>query len=184
MKNIDSRLLIGGVIVLIVVLLVGSKIIGGDGSGLPGGVSSYAGSAGSTVENGLAPDFSLSQIGGGTISLSDFRGEKPVVLDFFATWCPNCRRDMPKLSRMYDKYKDQVEVIGINLQENESVVQKFVSSANISFPIVMDPFSQVSRAYGVRYTNYHVLINKEGQIAGIVPGDINESQLKSLIDES
>jgi len=67
-------------------------------------------------DNDLAPDFSLTLLNGNTITLSEYRGQKPVILDFFTTWCPNCRRDMPRLNRWYGKYKDQVEVIGINLQ--------------------------------------------------------------------
>src|SRR3989344_9646414 len=62
----------------------------------------------------LAPDFTLQRLGGGTITLAEFRGVKPVVLDFWASWCPNCQRDMPKLNEMYEKYKDDIEVIGIN----------------------------------------------------------------------
>ena len=88
---------------------------------------------------------------------------------------------MPKLNKLYEKYKDQVEVIGVNLQESESEVEKFANDYKLSFPIVMDPGSEVSSAYGVRYTNYHVLIDKEGNIAGVVPGDISESHIQSLI---
>ena len=51
-------------------------------------------------------NFTLKKLGGGEITLSDYRDKKPVILDFWATWCPNCRRDMPKLSGFYDKYKD------------------------------------------------------------------------------
>ena len=63
----------------------------------------------------LAPDFTLKDLNNGTITLSSYQGDKPVVLDFFATWCPNCQRDMPILSSLYDKYKDEVEVIGVNM---------------------------------------------------------------------
>lgn len=129
-------------------------------------------------------DFTLDSLEGGSITLSDYRGEKPVVLDFFATWCHNCRRDMPNLSKMYEKYSDQVEVIGVNLQEKESKIQKYIDSAEILFPIVLDPRKDASRKFGVTYTNYHVLIGIDGDIAGIVPGDISESQILALIESS
>ena len=128
-----------------------------------------------------APDFSLSTIDGGTISLSEFQGKKPVVLDFWTSWCPNCRRDMPKLSKMYEKYKDKIEVIGINLQENPAIVERYISSADIVFPIALDPSGQASSAYDVRYTNTHVLIDKDGNIVKTIPGDIRESDIISLI---
>jgi len=128
-----------------------------------------------------APDFSLSTVDGGTINLSEFLGKKPVVLDFWTSWCPNCRRDMPKLSKMYEKHKDKIEVIGINLQENPAIVERYISSADIVFPIALDPSGQTSRAYDIRYTNTHILIDKDGNIVRTIPGDISESDIISLI---
>ena len=131
----------------------------------------------------VAPDFSLEKLGGGTISVVEYKGRKGVVLDFFATWCPNCRRDMPKLNNFYEKYKNQVEVIGVNLHEDESVVRKFIEKTNITFPIVIDSSGSVARDYGVRYTNFHVLIDKDGNAIKAVPGDIKESDFLLLLEE-
>lgn len=127
-----------------------------------------------------APDFTLKNLDGGTTTLSDYRGQKPVILDFFATWCPNCQRAMPQLSGWYDKYKDQVEVIGINLRENSSTVQRFIASKRISYPITLDT-GRVASQYGIRYTNTHVLIDKNGSIVQTIPGDLRESHVLSLI---
>lgn len=177
----NTKVLIIGFVALIGLLLVGSKIMGGDTTAGVITSDSYRAATRGVVQ-GAAPDFTAPHLGGETITLSDYEGEKAVVLDFFATWCPNCRRDMPKLSKMYEKYKDDVEVIGVNLREDEGKVADFISSRDISFPIVFDPSSQIARSYGVQYTNHHVLINKEGSIVGIVPGDISEAQVKSLIE--
>ncbi|MBI2035274.1 MAG: TlpA family protein disulfide reductase [Candidatus Liptonbacteria bacterium] len=136
-------------------------------------------SAGSTH---TAPDFTLQKLGGGTISLSEFRGKKPVVVDFWASWCPNCRRDMPNLSRFYEKYKDKVEVIGVNLQESESTVQDFINSRGISFLIALDPPGQASNAFGIQYTNTHFLIDINGNLIRTIPGDISEADILSLIN--
>jgi peroxiredoxin len=136
------------------------------------------------LSSDAAPNFSVTSLSGTPIALADFKGEKPVILDFFATWCPNCRRDMPKLSTWYEQYKDQVEVIGVNLQERDAVVRRYIEEAGISFPIVLDPRAETARAYGVQYTNYHVLIDREGNIAGFVPGDISEAHILSLINET
>lgn len=129
----------------------------------------------------FAPDFTLPNIKGGSITLSDFRGEKPVILDFFATWCHNCERAMPKLSKLYEEYKDDVEIIGVNLRENKRTVEKFINKRNISYPIVLDS-GTTSRTYNVRYTNTHVLVRKDGSILRVVPGDLNENHIKSLIE--
>ena len=88
---------------------------------------------------------------------------------------------MPKLSKMYEKYKDKIEVIGINLQENPAIVESYISSAGIVFPIALDPSGQTSRAYDIRYTNTHILIDKDGNIVKTIPGDIRESDIISLI---
>lgn len=185
MHKHKGKMIIGGSVVLALALI---WLGGGEnrelqsvsplGGGLGGNTAAVAATASSGSE---APDFTLESIHGGNIALSDYRGEKPVILDFFATWCPNCRRDMPRLSKWYEEYKDQVEVIGINLQEREGVVNNYIKNANISFPIALDPKAEAARSYGVRFTNYHVLIDKAGNIAGVVPGDINESQILSLI---
>jgi len=164
--------------IVFVVAVVGLFLFVGlsDNSRGGGGVSSQFG------EERTAPQFTLSNLEGGTISLADYKGEKPVVLDFFATWCPNCRRDMPKLSRWYEQYSDRVEVIGIDLQEPSATVQKYIQAANISFPIVLDTTGSTSRDYLIRFTNTHVLIDKEGNIYKTIPGDIRERDILELIE--
>jgi len=166
----SNRALIIGALVIVISLLGLMRFYNGSGG--------LAGIANSGIS---APDFSLERLGGGTISLAEYKGKKPVIIDFWASWCPNCKRDMPRLNRFYEKYKNEVEVIGINLQENTQIVQDFVTSRNISFPIALDPSARASRAFGVRYTNTHILIDKEGNIVREIPGDIRESDIVSLI---
>jgi len=167
----NTKIFIAGFLGIIVLLVVGGRFLEGNGGTTNVG-SAFA---------GPAPSTELTKLEGGTISLADYQGKKPVILDFFATWCPNCRRDMPKLNKFYEKYKDDVEVIGVNLRENPDIVQEFISSRNITFPIVLDPFGAAAQDYRVQYTNTHVLINKEGDIVRIIPGDIRESDVTSLI---
>jgi len=163
--------------------MIFAGLFSGNGSPRTAGIHGGIPTSGSpNTANAKAPDFSLQQLNGETITLAQYRGQKPVILDFWASWCPNCRRDMPRLNRWYEKYKDQVEVIGINLQENPSVVERYVSSTGISFPIALDPRGSASRAYGVRYTNFHVLIDKDGNTVRMVPGDIREADILSLIN--
>jgi len=169
----NPKILIAGFLGLIVLLLVGGRFLDGNG-----GAASVGGALA-----GPAPSAEMTSLEGGTIRLADYQGDKPVILDFFATWCPNCRRDMPKLNKFYEKYKDDVEVIGVNLRENPGIVQEFISSQNITFPIVLDPFGRVAQDYLVQYTNTHVLIDKEGNIVRVIPGDIRESDVTSLIQE-
>lgn len=169
-----------GAAILAVVVLV---YMGLHNRGQRGTVGNFNQHTGTTqgAANQKAPSLTLAKLGGGTVSLADYAGKKPVVVDFWATWCPNCRRDMPHLNGFYQKYKDQVEVIGINLQEDGPTVASFIQDRGIAFPIALDPQAQASSAFGIQYTNTHILINKEGQIARYIPGDIREEDIRSLI---
>lgn len=179
----SNKLLIGSVIVVAVgLLLFGKSYSNNTPSNSRASLNNNVSS--NSAQASLAPDFTLQKLGGGTVSLSEFRGKKPVVVDFWASWCPNCRRDMPKMNAMYPKYKDKVEIIGVNLHENESAVQNFVSEFDIGFPIALDPQSQAARAYGIQYTNTHFLIDKEGRLVRQIPGDIRESDIASLIEQN
>lgn len=129
-----------------------------------------------------APDFSLEKLGGGTITLAEYKGVKPVILDFWTTWCPNCRRDMPRQNEWYLKYKDKVEVIGIDMQEDPSVVAAFTKKLGVEYPIAFDPNASATRAYNASYTNYHILIDKNGNIVKTIPGDISEQNFLFLIN--
>ena len=102
----SNKLLIGGVGLVVAGLLIFGRFNSNNTPSAGTASLENSISAGSTH---AAPDFTLQKLGGGTISLSEFRGKKPVVVDFWASWCPNCRRDMPNLNRFYEKYKDKVE---------------------------------------------------------------------------
>lgn len=179
----NNKLLIWGVVVVAVGLLI---FVGLSGNKTPvNGTASVNGSvSANSAKADPAPDFTLQKLGGGTISLSEFRGKKPVVVDFWASWCPNCRGDMPKLNGFYEKYKDKVEVIGVNLQEKESTVKNFIESRSISFPIVLDSSGQASNAFGIQYTNTHFLIDINGNLVRTIPGDISEADIVSLIEQA
>lgn len=177
----SNKFLIGGVIVAVAGLLLWGGLSGKQAPSAGTASVNDALSANSAKAN-PAPDFTLSKLGGGTITLSEFRGKKPVVVDFWASWCPNCRRDMPNLNRFYEKYKDRVEVIGVNLQEKESTVKNFIASRGISFPIALDPSGHASNAFGIQYTNTHFLIDINGNLVRTIPGDIRESDVVALIE--
>lgn len=130
------------------------------------------------------PDLSLTSLTGDTVNLNQFIGQKAVVVDFWASWCHNCQRDMPKMQTMYDRYKDSVEILAINLQEPKRDIERFVSSRKLTYPILLDPTDKASRQFGISYTNTHILISKSGTIIGVLPGDITEEDMKELMTAS
>lgn len=177
----SNKALIGGIIIVAVSLLVVGKLYSGNTASQSASIHNNV--SRTTSQKNSALDFTLQKLNGGTVTLSEFKGKKPVVVDFWASWCPNCRRDMPNLNRFYEKYKDKVEVIGVNLQEKESTVKDFISSRGISFPIALDPSGQASNAFGIQYTNTHFLIDINGNLVRTIPGDIRESDIASFIEE-
>jgi len=132
------------------------------------------------IEEIMAKDFTLPRYGGGEITLSSYRDEKPVILDFWTTWCPSCRQDMPAQNKLYEQYKEDVEVIAINMNEKRSIVDAYIEKNNFSLPFVYDD-NTVVNDYSIQLTNTHVLINKDGTIYDIFPGDIDEKHFQALI---
>jgi len=97
----------------------------------------------------LAPDFSLKDVDGKTHRLSDYRG-KVVMLNFWATWCPPCRFELPSMQRAYEKLKNQgVEFLAINIGEDADTIFTFTADYPVTFPLLMDIDSSVSEKYPV-----------------------------------
>jgi thiol-disulfide isomerase/thioredoxin len=176
----NTKFFIGGVAVVAAGLLILKTVSSNNAIYGPASIHNNI----SSDSANFAPDFTLQKLSGGTITLSEFKSKKPVVVDFWASWCPNCRRDMPNLNRFYEKYKDKVEVIGVNLQEKESTIQNFIDSRGINFPIALDPRGEASHVFGIQYTNTHFLIDINGNLVRTIPGDIKEADIVSLIEQS
>ena len=178
-----AKLFTGGI------LIFGLLMTGMHFFSAPSPITSSSSSSGYTVQDNapapsaqkvVAPNFSLQTLDGQQVSLVDYRGDKPVILDFWASWCHNCQRSFPKTAKLYDEYKDQVEIIGVNMRESKGVAQNFVDKTGASFPIGIDSGS-ITQQYGVRYTNTHVLIDREGHIVNSFSGDLSETHILTLI---
>lgn len=135
----------------------------------------------------MAPAFSASQINGETFSLSQFRGKKPVLLKFWATWCSYCKEEMPHLNALYEKSSDALEVLTINVGINDSIsnVKALFAREGYSLPVIFDSDGRLTRLYGVIGTPTHVLIDKEGQVnmRSHLITDSLESAIDALISQ-
>jgi peroxiredoxin len=113
-----------------------------------------------------APDFTLEDMDAKQFSLKDYRG-KVVLLNFWATWCPPCRREMPSMERLYRHFKDKNFVV-LALNQMEDGDQVFTYTAELAvaptFPILFDKDSDVARAYSVLGLPTTYLIDKKGNI--------------------
>lgn len=117
-----------------------------------------------------APDFSLPMADGRNFRLSSARGQRVVVLDFFATWCGPCRSSMPGVEEAANKFPGQVELYAINLREPVAKVQSFLQKANLKPQVLFDSSGQVAKQYGAGSIPYLVVIDKNGVIRAVQKG--------------
>lgn len=123
-----------------------------------------------------APDFILKDMDGKTHQLSDYKGQG-VLLNFWGTWCPPCKEEMPALNNSYNKYKDQgVQVISINIAQSDFEVKNFVNEYKLDFPVTIDESKSVMRTYNVDQLPATFLIDAEGEIKKILTYGITESE--------
>ena len=134
----------------------------------------------------LAPDFSLPARGGGTNSLVELRGQ-PVVLNFWASWCPPCQAEMPAMQRIYMEYQDQdLVIVGINAtnQDNMAKAMNFSDSLKLTFPIVFDTGGRASHDYRVLSLPTTFFIDRQGIIQEIIiGGPISEALFRIRIEQ-
>lgn len=136
----------------------------------------------------LPPDFELATLDGGTLKLSDLKGKK-VVLNFWATWCPPCKAEMPHMQNYYrsSAEDDNVEIVAVNLTSEENrgvkVVREFIDSYGLTFKIPLDETGVVGKEYQVFQIPTTYLLNTDGTISQIVKGPMDESTMKTLIED-
>jgi cytochrome c biogenesis protein CcmG/thiol:disulfide interchange protein DsbE len=124
----------------------------------------------------VAPDFSLQNSSGETVRLSDLRG-KPVVINFWATWCGPCVREMPALQRYQDKYPDFI-LLGIDEGEKADVVKKFTDKMKLTYRILIDEKGTVANLYKVMIMPTTYFVNRDGIIHARHFGYMGEDQLE------
>ncbi|HLS08006.1 redoxin domain-containing protein [Lentibacillus sp.] len=121
----------------------------------------------------IAPDFQLETLEGEQVALSDYRGQR-VMVNFWATWCPPCRAEMPDMQKFYEN-KD-VEILAINLTETESsrdAVPDFIDAYELTFPILMDEETEVANQYQIQPIPSSFMIDSNGRIQFKAPGALN-----------
>lgn len=138
------------------------------------------GEEGLSLANQPAVGFALKNLEGDTVSLNALQG-KVVVLDFWATWCPPCRRTMPHLERLSTELKEQgVAVVGVSAEET-GVVKSYIKKQNFTFPILLDAKREVNRRYGIRAIPTTLVIDRQGVIRSHFVGAPSEERLRQAV---
>ena len=130
---------------------------------------------------GQAPDFSLPGLDGKVHKLSDYRG-KVVMINFWGTFCPPCKEEMPDIQAQYEKWKDEgFVVLGVNLAESKITVQGFVRENKLTFPILLDDQMEIRKKYGVVNYPTTFFIDRSGKIVWKQEGQMQESFIERQI---
>ena len=138
------------------------------------------------------PDFTLTTLDGEEITLSDLRGKK-VVLNFWATWCPPCKAEMPHMQNYYEQYakKENVEILAVNLTAAErdiseegriDTVQTFKNAYELTFPILLDTENMAGMDYQILTIPTTYFIDSEGYIRHRIEGPMNMDMLESYVE--
>lgn len=139
---------------------------------------SYAGAI-----NQPAPNFTLKSLNGSNIKLSEYSGQV-VLLNFWASWCGPCRKEMPLLNQLHNKYESLgFTVVGVNVEEQSDLARDFIASSPVDFPILLDASNTVSQLYQVVAMPTTVVIDRNGVIRyehkGYQSGD--EKKYKKMV---
>jgi len=130
----------------------------------------------------IAPpvDFSLQDINGQQVTLSDFKG-KIVFLNFWTTWCPECRIEMPSMEKLHRKLNGQDFVmIAVNLQEPASRIKNFLKKNQLTFAILLDTKGEIGPQFGIRAVPTTFILDKNGGIIGKVLGSRHWDSKESM----
>ena len=133
-----------------------------------------------------APDFTLPTLTGETVRLSDYRG-RPVVVNFWATWCPPCRAEIPHFQSASRRYNGRVVFLGVDDAEPATVVAPFAADMGITYPVPLDMESVVSRLYRVNSLPSTFFVDARGVVRhvqfGLVTEAVLEEQIQRLLAE-
>ncbi len=137
-----------------------------------GRVSPYVGA--------VSPDFRLSTLKGETVTLQEFRG-RPVVVNFWASWCGPCQLEMPDFQARATKWGDSLVVLGVNAGEPRADVQSFVDEFGLTFPILLDANHEAQRAYVVQGLPSTIVVDAQGIVQARHIGYMSGEQLDAYL---
>ncbi|MBE2268041.1 MAG: TlpA family protein disulfide reductase [Anaerolinea sp.] len=128
------------------------------------------------------PQFTAPALDGSTIELSDYHGQV-IMLNFWATWCPPCRAEMPSIQRAYERYSaDGLVVLAINNGEQPAQIAPFIQANALNFPVVLDVNRELQQAFNISGYPTSLFIGRDGKAYATHVGMVNPVQLTGYIE--
>ena len=135
------------------------------------------------VDSGVAPDFTLTDFNGKTVTLSDLRG-KLVIINFWASWCPPCREEAAYLEQTWRKYKDQgVVFIGVDYVDTEKAALAYIGEFDITYLNGPDVGTRIAQEYNIKGVPETYYVDRNGTLRGVHIGPLTSPILDEKIDE-
>ena len=135
-------------------------------------------------EGVAAPDFAFTDLATGrTLKLSDLR-DKPVYLNFWATWCPPCVKELPHIQAKYEQYKDRIHFLAISVDSEQEAPAQFISSKGYTFTVGYGNEREISRAYNIEAIPASYIIGTDGTIKAQIVGSMDEADLESFLQKA
>ena len=132
----------------------------------------------------LAPDFTLGRIGGpGELQLSSLRG-KPVVLNFWASWCHPCKQEAPALQALSKRWGKQLVVLGVDVNDFQGDARGFMRRYGLTYPVVHDNKNKTTPKYGLIALPETFFIDRRGRIVEHVPGEVRAQDLRDGVEKA
>jgi len=127
----------------------------------------------------FAPDFMWKESNNQDVALSSFRGDKPVFVNFWGTWCPPCRAEMPAMESFYQKHKDEIQMIGVSMapRDDPAGVLSFVTDANYSWKFIHDGDYKIAEKYQVASVPSSYFIDRNGIIKVVQVGAMTDEKM-------
>lgn len=148
-------------------------------AGTPAGCrASVATASGSAAAGDVATPFTLPGLDGGCVRLADLRG-KPVVINFWASWCHPCRQEFPLLRRTFDQHRDEgLELVGVSFQDIASDARRFARERDADWLLAFDESGDVAKAYGIRPVPQTLFVRPDGVISARIYGPLSAHDLR------
>lgn len=200
MQNGKKTLIIIAVVLVVVVAVASvayGALAGSKGSSLMSGAGSDQASGSETAQGEdpeataeddepvKAPDFTVEDQSGQQVSLSSFAG-KPVVINFWTSWCTYCKQEMPMMQTVWEEYGDQVQFMMIDAttesRETREAAEASIAEGGYTMPFYFDAYGQALSAYAVRGFPTTIVVSAEGTVIGYVSGVVEQEALTSALD--